>query len=158
MFETDPLLKGRDYDNIERLMHENEAVQRQIKAFGQNAANRSQTPIWDEIDRIVSSLSSQEAAYLNSSDEFMENSTAIQELVNAEILAIVRARIEQSDEGHAILERQLAFVKKASRAAKEQQAQRDALLNEYMTQYSDMTFNEFMEMKNGKRPKKQQKQ
>ena len=77
---------------------------------------------------------------------------AIQEMVNVELVRLVRDRIEKSPEGSEVLNRQLSFVKRAVKTAKEETARRDALLNEYMTQYSDMTFKEFMEMKSGKQP------
>ena len=112
------------------------------------------TPLWDEIDKIVSSLNEQEKTVLVNNKEYYENSVAIQEMVNAEILILVKGRIEASPEGKAILEQQLSFVKKMSRAAKEETAKRDALFREYMTEHSDMTWQEFIDMKNGKPKKK----
>lgn len=152
MFENDPLLGNRP--SIEQLAHENEMIQQKLQTLQQMpttpTAQRTNTPIWDEIDRITSSLSDQEHNFLQSSQEFQENSMAIQEMVNVELVRLVRDRIEKSPEGNEILNRQLSFVKRAVKTAKEETARRDALLNEYMTQYSDMTFKEFMEMKSGK--------
>lgn len=154
MFENDPLLGNRP--SIEQLAHENEIIQQKLQTLQQMpttpTAQRSNTPVWDEIDRITSSLSEQERNFLQSSQEFQENSMAIQEMVNIELVRLVRDRIEKSPEGNEVLNRQLSFVKRAVKTAKEETARRDALLNEYMTQYSDMTFKEFMEMKSGKQP------
>lgn len=154
MFENDPLLGNRP--SIEQLAHENEIIQQKLQTLQQMpttpTAQRSNTPVWDEIDRITSSLSDQERNFLQSSQEFQENSMAIQEMVNIELVRLVRDRIEKSPEGNEVLNRQLSFVKRAVKTAKEETARRDALLNEYMTQYSDMTFKEFMEMKSGKQP------
>lgn len=154
MFENDPLLGNRP--SIEQLTHENEIIQQKLQTLQQMpttpTAQRSNTPVWDEIDRITSSLSDQERNFLQSSQEFQENSMAIQEMVNIELVRLVRDRIEKSPEGNEVLNRQLSFVKRAVKTAKEETARRDALLNEYMTQYSDMTFKEFMEMKSGKQP------
>ena len=154
MFENDPLLGNRP--SIEQLAHENEIIQQKLQTLQQMpttpTAQRSNTPVWDEIDRITSSLSDQERNFLQSSQEFQENSMAIQEMVNIELVRLVRDRIEKSPEGNEVLNRQLSFMKRAVKTAKEETARRDALLNEYMTQYSDMTFKEFMEMKSGRQP------
>jgi hypothetical protein len=97
MFENDPLLGSRP--SIEQLAHENEMIQQKLQTLQQMpttpTAQRSNTPIWDEIDRITSPLSDQEHNFLQSSQEFQENSMAIQEMVNVELVRLVRDRIEK---------------------------------------------------------------
>ena len=115
------------------------------------------TPIWDEIDRIVSSLNDQERAVLNNNKEYYDNSMAIQEMVNSEVLLLVKGRIEGSVEGKAILEQQLSFVRRTSKIAKEETARRDALFREYVTEHGDMTWQEFIDWKNGKPQQKDKK-
>lgn len=58
MFENDPLLtSGR---NLEQLAQENEMYQQKLQALQQfpktQPVQHTATPVWDEIDRIVSSL------------------------------------------------------------------------------------------------------
>lgn len=152
MFENDPLLSSGK--SLEQLAKENEIVQQRIQSLQQmpKHAQRSSTPVWDEIDRIVSGLSDQELAVLNNNQEYYDNSVAIQGMVNAEILMLVKSRIEASADGKAILDQQLSFVKRMARTAKEETAKRDAMLREYMTEYSHLTWQEFIDMKNGKQP------
>lgn len=150
--QNDPLLSpGKSLEQMER---ENEMFQQKLQTFQQmpKAAQRSSTPVWDEIDRIVSGLSDQELAVMNNDREYYDNSMTIQGMVNTEILALVRGRIESSAEGKAVLEQQLAFVRRMAKTAREETAKRDAMLREYMTEYSHLTWQEFIDMKNGKQP------
>lgn len=161
MFESDPLLSaGR---SLERLTQENEAYTQKLQELKQvpgiTSSQRvsTSTPIWDEIDRIVSSLNDQERAVLNNNKEYYDNSMAIQEMVNSEVLLLVKGRIEGSVEGKAILEQQLSFVRRTSKIAKEETARRDALFREYVTEHGDMTWQEFIDWKNGKPQQKDKK-
>lgn len=161
MFESDPLLSaGR---SLERLTQENEAYTQKLQELKQVPGITSpqrvstSTPIWDEIDRIVSSLNDQERAVLNNNKEYYDNSMAIQEMVNSEVLLLVKGRIEGSVEGKVILEQQLSFVRRTSKIAKEETARRDALFREYVTEHGDMTWQEFIDWKNGKPQQKDKK-
>ena len=159
MFENDPLLtSGR---NLEQLAQENEMYQQKLQALQQfpktQPVQHTATPVWDEIDRIVSSLNDQERGILSNNKEYYDNSMAIQEMVNAELLLLVKGRIEASAEGKAIMEQQLSFVRRTSKTAKEETARRDALFREYVTEHSDMTWQEFIDWKNGKPQSKSKK-
>ena len=159
MFENDPLLStGRSMDQLAK---ENEMYQQKLQALQQlpksQSVQRTETPIWDEIDRIVSSLNEQERSILNNNKEYYDNSMAIQEMVNAELILLVKGRIESSAEGKDILEQQLSFVRRTSKTAKEETARRDALFREYVTEHSDMTWQEFIDWKNGKPQSKSKK-
>ena len=122
IFENDPLLGNRP--SLEQLERQNEMYAQKLQELRNmpvHSVSQQQgtsTPLWDEIDKIVSSLNEQEKTVLVNNKEYYENSVAIQEMVNAEILILVKGRIEASPEGKAILEQQLSFVKKMSRAAK----------------------------------------
>lgn len=154
MFESDPLLSTGK--SLERLAQENEAYTQKLQELKQIPGITSSqrvstpTPIWDEIDRIVSSLNDQERAVLNNNKEYYDNSMAIQEMVNSELLLLVKGRIEASAEGKVVLEQQLSFVRRTSKIAKEETARRDALFREYVTEHGDMTWKEFIDWKEGK--------
>lgn len=154
LFENDPLLTGRSR-SIEELSKQNEYYAQRLQELQQapmphTGTRTSSTPLWDEIDKIVSSLNEQEKAMLGASKDYYDNSMAIQEMVNAEIIQMVKGKIEASQEGKAILEQQLALVRRTAKSAKEETARRDALFREYVTEHSDMTWADFIDMKNGK--------
>lgn len=152
MFENDPLLANRS--SLEQLERQNTMYEQKLQELQKMSVHTSQTrtstPVWDEIDKIVSSLNEQEKSVLENNREYYDNSVAIQQMVNAEILSLVKWRIETSTEGKRILEQQLAFVKRTAKSAKEETAKRDALFREYITEYSSMTWQEFIDIKNGK--------
>lgn len=153
MFENDPLLGN--HQSIEQLERQNELYAQKLQELRTMPTRhvpqpQTTTPLWDEIDHIVASLGEQEKAILVNSKEYYENSAAIQEMVNEQIILLVKGRIEASSEGKAILEQQLAFVRRMSKTVKEETARRDALFREYMTECSDMTWQQFMEMKKWK--------
>lgn len=152
IYGNDPLLGERT--SLEQLERQNEMYAQKIQELQKvhvhgATQQRTSTPIWDEIDKIVSSLNDQEKAVLEHNRDYYENSMAIQGMVNAEILSLVRGNIEASADGKAVLEQQLSLVRRMSKAAKEETAQRDALFREYITEHSDMTWQEFINMKKG---------
>lgn len=152
IYGNDPLLGERT--SLEQLERQNEMYAQKLQELQNiqvhgSAPQRTSTPIWDEIDKIVSSLNEQEKAILEHNRDYYENSLAIQSMVNAEILSLVRGSIEASPDGKVVLEQQLSLVKRMSKAAKEETAQRDALFREYITEHSNMTWQEFMNMKKG---------
>lgn len=158
MFENDPLLGNRP--SLEQLERQNEVCAQRLQELRNmpvhSAPQKTSTPLWDEIDKVVSSLNEQEKAVLENNTEYYENSVAIQGMVNAEILSLVKGRVESSREGRDILERQLSLVRRMSKEAREETAKRDALFREYITQHGDKTWQEFVDMKNGKPSKRRQ--
>lgn len=154
MFESDPLLSGGR--SLDRLAQENEVYSQKLQELKQVPGITSQqhvstsTPIWDEIDRIISSLNDKEKSVISNNKEYYENSVAIQEKVNSELISLVKGKIEASSEGKAILEQQLSLVRRAARLAKEDTAKKDALFQEYITEHSNMTWQEFIDWKSGK--------
>lgn len=98
MFESDPLLStGR---SLESLAQENEAYTQKLQALKQIPGITQQqrvstpTPIWDEIDRIVSSLNDQERAVLNNNKEYYDNSMAFPS-AEPSILPLTRRRTSE---------------------------------------------------------------
>lgn len=76
----DPLLQHRPY-TIPELEKEQEALQQKMIEMKRNYQQVQQpaTPVWDEIDRITSSLSDKEFDFLQNNQEFQESSMDIQE-------------------------------------------------------------------------------
>lgn len=83
MFENDPLLGNRP--SLEQLERQNEMYAQKLQELRNMPVQpvpghqRTSTPLWDEIDKIVSSLNEQEKSVLVNNKEYYENSVAIQE-------------------------------------------------------------------------------
>lgn len=146
MMNFDPLLGGRSYDapSYER---EEQMRQQYVQQF--QHYTKPLCPIWDEIDGIVDKMSDAEKEFLASDETYRESTKAVQVILEREILRMMRPTIEATQDGKAALEAHLALVKKAQKRAKEESTKQQALLNEYMLHYSDMSWNEFVEMKRG---------
>lgn len=120
---ADPLLNtGSLTDQIQYLEEQKrliEARQRQI----QQAANGQQTlqqvspqqtakvSVWDLIDAEIEPLTNEQRSMLSTNKEYVANYNNLQSMVQAEVLNLVRANIENSPEGKALLDNQLKLVK-----------------------------------------------
>lgn len=67
--------------------------------------------LWDEIDREVASLTEDQKKILFNTEEYNNNSINIQNLVQQELINSVKYKIEESEDGKKLLEKQLNFVK-----------------------------------------------
>lgn len=155
-FGYDPLLGHRQYD-IPQLEQELEQKQIQLAEMKRNNAQfqqQSSTPVWDEIDKITSSLNDKEFDFLQNNKEFEESSATIQAILQREYLRIMRPIVENTKDGKDALDKHLTLLKRIQKTARDEASKRDALMNEYIMQYSHLTWQEFIDFKNGKQPKK----
>ena len=76
---TDPLLNDRNF-SIPELEREQEAMQQKIAEMKRNYRQSAQTtssPVWDEIDRIMDSLTEKEFRFMQENEEFQQSSMEI---------------------------------------------------------------------------------
>lgn len=109
-----------------------------------------QTPVWDEIDRITSSLSDKEYHYLQGNEDFRASSEAVNAILQREYMRVMRPIVEQTKDGKEALEQHLSLLKRLVKNVKNEADKRDALFDEYIREYSDRTWQEFIAMKNGR--------
>lgn len=152
----DPLLGDRiDYaSRLPQLEKEQEEYLRRTQELKQRGVvNESQSPVWDEIDSVLSGLSDREFKFINSNPEFQESSTMITAILNREYLRIMRPRVENTKDGKDALEKHLTLVKRLRKSAADEVNKKYSMLDEYMEKYSDMSFKDYMEMKKGGKKK-----
>lgn len=68
--------------------------------------------IWDDIDAEVGPMSEEQKSMLFQDEDYVDVYTKIQNMVQAEILNLVKSRIESTSEGKELLTSQLKIVKK----------------------------------------------
>ena len=138
---------------------EQEALQQKMVELKRNyqGTQQSSSPTWDEIERITSSLSNKEFEYLQKNEEFQESSMIIQQILQREYMRIMRPVVENTKDGKDALDKHLTLLKRIQKSAKEEAEKKDALINEYITQYSHLTWQEFIDAKSGKQPKQSKK-
>ena len=67
--------------------------------------------IWDAIDAEIAPLTQEQQNMLLSNQDYVNNYNALQSMVQAEVLNLVRGKIEASEDGKHLLEEQLILVK-----------------------------------------------
>jgi hypothetical protein len=108
---------------------------------------QSKTPIWDEIDGLIASMSEKELEFLSNAEEFQASNERVMGVLNREYLRIMRPIVEGTKDGKEALESHLALVKKLKKDAADEVNRKYALLDEYMEKGGDMTLNEFINLK-----------
>ena len=148
---NDPLLGGRDFtSNIEMMERELAAKQAQLAQYKQQMVQQpqqSQTPVWDEIDSIIQSMTEKEYQIVSTNDEWIESNNRVLALIQSAQLQMLRPIIEQSKEGKDALDNHLTITKRVKKSAS---MEVDSELNdfqEYKSKYSHMSYDEYQKMK-----------
>lgn len=153
----DPLLGGRNYD-IPQLEQQQEMLKQKWaelqQTFQQTTTAPQKSPVWDEIDNIVDSMTEAEKECLSRNQEFVDSSNAIQQILQREIMRAMKPVVESTKDGKAALESHLILLRKVQKEAKDEASQRESLMNEYIMNHSDKTWAEFIAMKKGTTKKK----
>lgn len=154
----DPLLGGNtpsqiDYTQriakLQQMQKVLEEQRQQQKAQVINGQRQSQSPIWDEIEKMTADFSDREFAIVNQDEEFQQSQNTIMAILQREYMRMMRPVVEGTKDGKEALENHLALIKRLKKSAKKEADRNMELFNEYTQNYSDMTFTEFMKMKNG---------
>ena len=108
----DPLLTTPGF-NIEEQLRQLELRKQSLESMKQLHPQAIPTSvIWDTIDSEVKVLNNEQLQKLFENEEYVRTYSRIQELVNTEILNLVKARIENTSEGKQLLQEQLNLVRK----------------------------------------------
>lgn len=147
----DPLLNTQGF-NIEEQLRQLEARKQALESMKQlNPQAMPTSFIWNEIDAEVKVLTPEQLQKLFENAEYVQTYTRIQELVNAEILNLVKPRIESTPEGKQLLQEQLNLVRKMKPKIVED-TNRDMELFKRFREFSktnpDVTYEEFIKQMN----------
>lgn len=114
---SDPLLGnsivGNSLDEQLQLIEKYKQNLEAAKQLRQQAQPlQQQKLIWDDIDAEINPMSEEQKSRLLQDEDYVDTYTRIQDMVQSEILALVKGRIESSPEGKELLEKQLKIVRK----------------------------------------------
>ncbi len=154
-YNNDPLFSSGNFypDRMRQLEEEQKrltARYEEMKQYSQ-PPQPPQSPVWDEIDSIVAGLSDSELDYLNHNEDYARSSAVIQGILQREYLNIMRPIVERTQDGKEALQKHLELVKNLRKSAKDAVNERYSMLEDYMQHYSDISFAEYMDMKNGRK-------
>ena len=154
----DPLLGGSavtpiDYDQriaeLQKMQQRLEAQKQQQRQQMQNGQPQSQAPIWDEIEKLTAYFSDREFSIVNQDEEFQQSQNNIMAIMQREYMRMMRPIVEGTKDGKEALENHLTLIKRLKKKAAKEADRNMELFNEYTQHYSDMTFADFIKMKNG---------
>ena len=116
----DPILAPRDYKQVNYIDAELERLD-QMKQQLQAARDSIQLPVkgqaqqtvslWATIDTEISSLTPDQQKILGTDEEYRAIDAQLQVLIQNELIGLVKDKVANSEQGKALLERQLANIK-----------------------------------------------
>lgn len=113
----------------------------------------SQQPIikdWvGELDRMLKGLDQQTSDALNQDQTFVELNTTLQATIQSELMNLIRARLNTQPDIVENVRKQIEMIKKTSNQTKENERKSINELNDYMKNYSHLSFDEYRKMKKG---------
>lgn len=155
-FAADPILGGQNQSPQDTLAQMNEWAQKFSELQKQKGnfnlqPQQSKTPTWDEIDKIMDALTESQKNYLENNQEFVESYQTVANILQREELRIIRPLVEQAKDGKEALDKHLSLIKRLKKNALQEEEQSMALWREYTTKYSNMTWREFLNVKQGQK-------
>ena len=160
---SDPLLgssPGNINSDIESYERQLQETLNQIKSQKQRVINhhiqenRSQSPLWDEMDNIVNDMTDMEIDVLKNDPEYQKAQNTLMGILNREYMRIMRPIVEGVKDGKETLENLMSITKRVKKSASEEANKNIALFNEYTSKYADMPYAEFLKLKNSGNKKK----
>ena len=106
-----------------------------------------QRMIWDEIDAEINPMTDEQKTRMLQDEDYVDTYTKIQDMVQAEILNLVKGRIEATPEGKELLQRQLKIVKKLkSKIIQETNREMEMFrkFREFSKTHPEVTYEEFI--------------
>lgn len=149
-FAADPILGGQQSQQ-DALSQMNEWAQKFAELQKQKGnfnmqPQQSKTPTWDEIDKIMDGLTESQKSYLNQNQDFVESYQDVANILQREELRIIRPLVEQTKDGKEALDKHLALIKKLKKNALQEEDKNMALWKDYITNHSDKTWQEYLEL------------
>lgn len=144
---SDPLLTSANYDNrLAELQQMQQALEQQKQQLMQRPQeNVSQSPVWDEIERLTAELTDKEFAFISEKEEFVKSQNKIAEALQAEYMRLMRPMVERSHKG--LLDEHLVLLRRLKKDASKEIDKQMELLQEYVTKHPDIPFAEFLKTK-----------
>lgn len=140
---SDPLLSQTDLNNQIQLLKQYEAQLSQLQSKG----TLHTSPVWDDIDSEMSSLTESQKARFFEDSEYTEITNSLQNMVQIELLKLVKSKIENSTEGKDLLQRQLKLVRKLKAKIIEETDNEMAIFKkfrEFSKDNPNLTYEEFV--------------
>lgn len=156
---TDPLLGSDSYSMQmqelgkmqQNLVNRMQALQQLGEQVQQPQQPRSQTPTWDEIDRVTGAMTAKEFDIMTQNAEYQESQRAIDAITQVALMRALRPMVENSKEGKDALDYHLTLINRLKKSAAKEADAEMADFKEYREKYSHLTYDDYLKMKGGKK-------
>ena len=159
VFSQDPLLyttqltnrqaPQQDYDVKKQL----DEVMAQYQVLSQTSQPVQKTQVKDylgEIDDIVRELDDEVITTLNSDIEYIKLNEDLQKMIQEEMMRNVKMKINSNPDAIAKMDRLKQLINVAKKQKNEEDRKIMADINDYIKNYSDLTFEEYKQLKYSK--------
>jgi len=152
MYPVNQVILGNSGDSMFNAMQDIDTQLQMMEAYKsklqQLKANQtSKRLIWDDIDAELNPLSDAQRFKLYNDSNYAETSQRLQQLVQAELLNLVKEKVERSPEGKELLEKQLKLAKELKIKIVEDTNREMELFKrfkEYSSSHPEVTYDEFL--------------
>lgn len=151
MYPVNQVFLGGDsmMSNLEDLdlqIQRMEAYKQKLKQL-KTTQSPTQKLIWDEVDAEINPMTEEQKNMLFQDEDYVETYTKIQNMVQHEILNLVKGRIESTPEGKELLQSQLKIVKRLKgKIIQETNREMEMFrkFREFSKQHPEVTYEEFV--------------
>lgn len=158
VFSQDPILYGSTIPQYQQdpgeIKKQLDVVMAQYQQLQQNKQEPpQQTPVdyLGELDNILSTLEESDIALLNQDPEFIQLNTYIQQMIQSEIVNSIKWKINSDQYKVDKINKLKNIISNVKKEKEVEQRKNMNELNDYIQNYSDMTFNEYKKIKAAKK-------
>lgn len=143
---NDPMMSN--LDDLDMQIKRMESYRQRLRQLqNQQQPQQPQKLIWDDIDAEIIPMTDEQKSRLLQDQEYAEVYMEIQNMVQSELLNLVKSRIESTERGKDLLSKQLKIVKKLKGKIISDTNREMELFNrfrEYSKQHPDVTYEDFI--------------
>ena len=160
VFSQDPILYSSTIPQIQQdpieLKKQLDVVMAQYQQLQQNKNEQlqqpSQSPVdyLGDLDNILSNLNETDIQVLNQDQEFIQLNSSIQQAIQLEIVNSIKWKLNSNPEISNKVDRIKNIINNVKKEREVEERRNMNELNDYIQNYSDMTFNEYKKIKAAK--------
>lgn len=158
VFSQDPLLYASltnrqnpqaEYD-MKRQLDEAMAQYQALQTQPIPQKQQQQKDYLGEIDEIVRGLDSDTLTMLNADVEYLKINEDLQKMMQEEMMRSIKWKINSNQDAINKMERMKELIQNVKKVKDDENRKVMADINDYITNYSDLTFDEYKQLKYGK--------
>jgi hypothetical protein len=152
VFGSDPLLYNsalprQEYVSEPDIKRQLDNVMQQYQQLQQSKQEAPQRDWLGEFDKLLKELDSDVAESISKDQEFIQLNATIQQDIQSEIMSTIKWRLNGNSNVSQRIKRAIDIVTYYQQNKANEDKKNISELNDYIQNYSDMTFNEYKKMK-----------